>query len=292
MAEQTKIEWVDHTFNPWIGCTRISAACDNCYAASMSHRRGWARFEAGAPRKRTTAAYWRQPLLWNKKAAAAGKRAKVFGPSLADPFDAEVDDAWRTDYLGVIEATPWLDYILLTKRPQVAAKFFAGRKVPDNLWPGITTEDQKMLDLRAPIICSIPAKVHVMSAEPLLGELDARKYLGTGDRSLSWVITGGESGPKARPSHPDWFRSMRDQCSSAGVPFFFKQWGEWTPGENVERTSGTARTAVWWNNQWDFGREDLAFDEGHVEDQPDLYRVGKKEAGAKLDGVEHRSSPQ
>lgn len=223
MAENTKIEWVDHTFNPWIGCTRISAACDNCYAAAMSHRRGWARFEAGAARKRTTAAYWRQPLLWNKKAAAAGERAKVFGPSLADPYDAEIGDDWRNDYMDVIEACPWLDFILLTKRPQVALKFHQHRKVPDNLWPGITAENQQMLDLRAPVICSIPARVHVLSAEPLLGELDAKPYLGTGPNSFAWVIAGGESGPKARPSHPDWFGSLKQQCKVAGVSFFLKQ---------------------------------------------------------------------
>lgn len=324
MAENTKIEWVDHTFNPWIGCTRIiggpeGSACDNCYAASMSHRRGWARFEAGAPRKRTTAAYWRQPLLWNKKAAAAGRRAKVFGPSLADPYDAEIGDEWRNDYMDVIEACPWLDFILLTKRPQVALKFHQHRKVPDNLWPGITAENQKMLELRAPVILQIPARVHVLSAEPVLGPLDlehvavpdreAGKYAGhghtfnalqgQGDLTLfsaphqfGWVIAGGESGPKARPSHPDWFRSLRRQCRDAEVPFFFKQWGEWTPGENVKRTAGTVRTATWFGGTWSFDREDLATNDGHVDDQPDLYRVGKKAAGAELDGIEHRASPQ
>lgn len=276
MAEVTKIEWVDHTFNPWIGCTRIiggpeGSACDNCYAASMSHRRGWARFEAGAPRKRTTTAYWRQPTLWNKKAAAAGRRAKVFGPSLGDPYDAEVSDEWRAEYMDVIEACPWLDFILLTKRPQVAVKFHEGRKVPDNLWPGITAENQKMLDLRAPTICSIPAKVHVLSAEPLLREIDASPYLGTGRNSLSWVIAGGESGPKARPSHPDWFRALRDQCRAAGVPFFLKQWGEWRgylPTEH--KPSGKWHD---WNG-------------GHVS-----VRVGKKAAGAELDGRMHREFP-
>lgn len=222
MGRETRIEWVDHTFNPWIGCTRVSAACDNCYAAAMSHRRKWARFEAGAPRRRTTAANWRQPLLWNRKAAAAGIRAKVFGPSLADPFDAEVSDTWRDDYMAVIEQTPSLDWILLTKRPQVAVKYFHGRTVPDNLWPGTTAEDQKMLELRAPPLLSIAAKVHVLSAEPLLGPLDGPLV-----QRFGWVIAGGESGPRARPSQPDWFRSLRDQCLAAGVPFFFKQWGTW-----------------------------------------------------------------
>ena len=260
MGKDTRIEWVDHTFNPWIGCTRIStgrqpSACDNCYAAAMSHRRGWARFETGAPRHRTAPANWRQPIVWNRKAAAAGRRAKVFGPSLADPFDAEVSDDWRRDYLAVIEATPWLDWILLTKRPQVAVKFFAGRPVPDNLWPGITAENQKMLDLRAPAICSIKARIHVLSAEPMLGPTDASAWLGGGPHRLSWVIAGGESGPRARPSQAAWVRALRDQCTLAGVPFFFKHWGEWRP----------------------LGDE--------------MARVGRKTAGAAIDGHEWRESP-
>ena len=248
MAEQTKIEWVDHTFNPWIGCTRVSPACDNCYAAAMSHRRKWARFEPRAPRRRTSATTWQQPIRWNRKAEAAGRRARVFGPSLADPFDAEVSPAWREDYLRLIEATPHLDWILLTKRPLVARKFFASHKVPDNLWPGITAENQTMLDLRAPHLLAIEAKVHVVSAEPLLGPLDLGRYL----PGIGWVIAGGESGPRARPSDPDWFRSLRAQCATANVPLFFKQWGE------------------------------------HGQD---MRKVGRRHAGAMLDGRAHRDAP-
>ncbi len=277
MGKDTSIEWVDHTFNPWIGCTRISngaepSACDNCYAAAMSHRRGWARFEAGAPRRRTTQAYWRQPLAWNRKAAASGRRAKVFGPSLADPFDAEVSDAWRRDYLGVIEATPWLDWILLTKRPQVAKKFFEGRAVPDNLWPGITAENQKMLELRAPVICAIAAKVHVLSAEPMLGPLEASRFLGLGTASLSWVIAGGESGSRARPPHPDWVRGLRDQCLAAGVPFFFKQWGEWAPLDDGRPRA--KRLHAW-----------------PLPSPQAMERLGRKAAGAMIDGQAWRRSP-
>jgi protein gp37 len=176
MAERTRIEWVDHTFNPWIGCTRVSPACDNCCAAAMAHRRRWARFEARAPRRRTSAGNWLLPLRWNRKAEAAGIRAKVFGPSLADPFDAEVPTEWREDYLQLIEATPSLDWILLTKRPLVARRFFTGRKVPENLWPGITAENQSMLDLRAPHLLAIDARVRVVSAEPLLGSLDLSRW--------------------------------------------------------------------------------------------------------------------
>lgn len=275
MGRDTRIEWVDHTFNPWIGCTRVvgggrPSACDNCYAAAMSHRRGWARFEHGAPRRRTTAAYWRQPLAWNRKAAAAGRRARVFGPSLADPFDAEVSDDWRRDYLALIEATPWLDWILLTKRPQVARKFFAGRPVPDNLWPGITAETQEMLALRAPSLCTIPARIHVLSAEPLLGRLDATPWLGPGRHALGWVIAGGESGARARPSHPAWLRALREQCAAAGVPFFFKQWGEWRP---VDGAPAARRQ--------------------HVFDQPiaTVEKIGRRRAGAEIDGRPWREAP-
>lgn len=187
-------------------------------------------------------------MRWNRKAEAAGIRAKVFGPSLADPFDAEVSLQWREDYLRVIEATPSLDWILLTKRPLVARKFFANRKVPDNLWPGITAENQTMLDLRAPHLLAIDAKVRVVSAEPLLGPLDLSRWSG----GLGWVIAGGESGPRARASDPGWFRSLRAQCRAAGIPFFFKQWGE------------------------------------HGED---MAKVGRRKTGALLDGREHRDGP-
>ncbi|SJZ33231.1 protein gp37 [Enhydrobacter aerosaccus] len=265
MAERTKIEWVDHTFNPWIGCTRVSDACDNCYAAAMSRRRGWAEFEPGAPRHRTSATYWRQPLVWNRKAEARRTRAKVFGPSLADPFDAEISDAWRHDYIDLIKRTPWLDYILLTKRPQVAVKFFCGRRVPDNLWLGVTAETQKMLALRAPTILDIKAKVHVLSAEPLLEQLDLAPWLPGPERnnrqSFTWVIAGGESGPKARASKPQWFRILRDQCAAAGIAFFFKQWGEHAPDD--ERRS----------------------------DDNAVRKLGRKTAGACLDGRHHRDTP-
>ncbi|MFO1082851.1 MAG: DUF5131 family protein [Reyranellaceae bacterium] len=266
MAEQTRIEWVDHTFNPWIGCTRVSPACDNCYAAAVAHRRGWARFEPGAARRRTAAETWRQPLRWNRKAAARGRRAKVFGPSLGDPFDAEVPPAWREDYLRLIEATPWLDWILLTKRPQVAVKLFRQRPLPANLWPGITAETQKMLELRAPPLLSLPATRHVLSAEPLLERLDLERLPGR----FGWVIAGGESGPRARPSHPDWFRALRNQCQATGVPFFLKQWGEWAAPPD----GGDGRGRL------------HPFPDGAI-----VQRLGRKVAGAALDGREWREAP-
>lgn len=284
MGEKTGIEWTDHTFNPWIGCTRVSDACDNCYAATMSHRRRWARFEPRAPRRRTTADYWRQPYRWNRRAEDSGSREKVFGPSLADPFDAEVSDAWRDDYVRLIEETPSLDYILLTKRPQVARKYFDRRPVPDNLWLGITAENQKMLALRGPAILSIAARIHVLSAEPLLGPLDLSHgdpASGAGDirvktplleeRSFTWVIAGGESGPGARPSHANWLRSLRDQCIASDVPFHFKQWGEWR-GQSPDEDAPKGARHIW--------------NDGHVS-----MRIGKKAAGAILDGRAWRQFP-
>ena len=154
MGANSAIEWTDHTFNPWIGCTRVSdgqrpSACDFCYAADMAHRWGWAEWGAGQPRQRTGAANWRKPLAWDRDAKAAGVRRRVFCASLADVFDAEVPDAWRDELFAmVIMATPHLDWLLLTKRPQVAKKWFAEHPAPPNVWLGTTVEDQAMADLR------------------------------------------------------------------------------------------------------------------------------------------------
>lgn len=110
-----------------------------------------------------------------------------------------------------------------------------------------------------------------------------------GSTAIDWVICGGESGPHARPMHPDWVRSLRDQCAEAGVAFHFKQWGEWTPGENVERQRGIVDTAFLWEDGWHVYPLNLTTDHGHIDDQPDLYRVGLREAGRLLDGVEHNA---
>lgn len=331
MGENSKIEWCDHTFNPWIGCTKVSAACDHCYAEPMATNRLGVAWGPGAPRRRTAASTWKQPLAWDRKAAKEGRRARVFCASLADVFDAEVDEAWRDDLFALIDQTPNLDWLLLTKRPAVARKVMPERPRP-NVWLGVTVEDQKMADLRIPLLLETPAAVRFLSMEPLLGPVDMKRWL-PGKRaafrpggepflaphwymtrceycgwvgsselcgsdldddilcggchqsicgyelpSIDWVITGGESGPGARPSHPDWFRSIRDQCEAADVPFFFKQWGEFQPfaGHPIEHESsimGTARSAT--------------FSDGQV-----MIRVGKKPAGRVLDGVEHNGVPQ
>ena len=326
MGDTTKIEWCDHTWSPWIGCTKLSAACDHCYAADMAKRYGWAKFEAGEPRHRTSTAYWRKPLQWNRQAEAAGKPATVFA-SLCDPFDSEIDDAWRADYMAIIEATPWLEWLVLTKRAKLMRQWFDGRKVPDNLRPGTTAENQKMLDLRGPDIIAIKAKLlPFLSAEPLLGGLDAwhgdpdprlggvqakQSLLGhwweTGEArnqpghfGFGWVIAGGESGPQARPSHPDWFRSLRDQCLAADVPFFFKQWGEWLPwsqftgaGIDDDAEQTRYRTMEWDGGKWTDVGHPMWCDttDGNIDDEQCIGRVGKKAAGAELDGREWREFP-
>lgn len=263
MGEKTAIAWTDHSWSPWIGCTRVSDACDRCYAATLSERYGWAKWGAGESRKRTAPSTWRKLRKWNAAAERKGRRETTF-PSLCDPFDSEVDPTWLGDYMAEIEATPWLTHLLLTKRPQLAAKYFASRKVPDNVWLGITAEDQKMLELRGPTILDIPCARHFLSYEPALGAIDgycgepdprlggvqaSRSFFGhwwepgeglnhPGHHGFTWVIAGGESGPQARPAHPDWFRSVRDQCQAADVFFFFKQWGGRTPKAGGKELDG------------------------------------------------------
>lgn len=259
MGEITNIEWTDHTFNPWIGCTKVSAACDHCYAETLAKRYGWAEWGAGQPRKRTSEANWKKPLSWDRKAKADGVRRRVFCASLADVFDAEVPTALRDELMILIAHTQNLDWLLLTKRPQVAKKYFEtpGRSFnrDGNIWLGTTVEDQKMADLRIPILLSIPAKVRFLSCEPLqeLVRLKDEWLL-----HLDWIICGGESGPGARHMNPSWARSLRDDCQRSGTFFFFKQWGDWMP--------------------------DGATDHAHT-------RVGKKAAGAMLDGRQHREFP-
>lgn len=307
MAENTKIEWATHTFNPWTGCQAVSPGCDHCYAD-----RQVSRFRDFADRKRTAEANWRKPITWNGKADKMASerglyRQRVFCASFADVFDNKVPQEWRTDLWRLIGQTPHLDWLLLTKRPQNVADMApviwrAGW--PDNIWLGTTVENQTEADRRIPILLEIPASVHFLSCEPLLGPVDIARWLHDSDCKLfdgfgtdctccepreqhvGWVICGGESGPRSRPMHPAWALSLRNQCGAAGVPFFFKQWGDWTPGENAtDVNKGIVSVAHWFDGDgWHFGRENMARDDGHVDDQPDVYRIGKSRAGRLLDG--------
>jgi len=263
MAESTKIEWCDATFNPWIGCTKVSPACDHCYAeVSTPSRTLGVVWGPKAERRRTTPSNWSMAKRWNAQAEAFqaqhGRRQRVFCASLADVFDNAVDREWRDDLATLILDTPNLDWLLLTKRignagAMLGEMFLDGP--PDNLWLGSTVANQEEADRDIPKLLAVPAAKRFLSMEPLLGPtriddipdpaggvclkpLVGLRWVGDGQgrcfpRSLGaridWVIVGGESGPNARPMHPDWARSVRDQCQAAGVPFFFKQWGEWLP---------------------------------------------------------------
>lgn len=224
MAENSGIEWTHHTFNPWIGCTKISAACDHCYAEAWDARglQGLpSRWGPHAARTRTKT--WGNPVKWQKKAKAEGVRYRVFCASLADIFDnhKSILPEWRSEFWALIKACPDLDFLLLTKRPENICKMLPddwGNGYP-NVWLGCTVEDQKAA-YRARHLIKVPATVHFLSMEPLLSDVDLSGVI----HGLEWVITGGENGKHYRPVDPDWFRSLRDQCAAAGVPFLFKQW--------------------------------------------------------------------
>lgn len=232
MGKNSRIEWTHHTFNPWWGCVRVSPACKNCYAEAWAKRVGKDVWGAKASRRFFGDAHWAGPIRWNNEAEAAGERRRVFCASMADVFEDRRDlDEARARLWPLITATPWLDWLLLTKRPECAQKLAPWNgKWPPNVLIGTTAETQLWASRRLPVLAEIPARVRFVSCEPLLGALNLTEWLGT---SLGWVIAGGESGPKARKPDPSWFRALRDQCISAGVPFHFKQWGNWAPVSDV-----------------------------------------------------------
>ncbi|MFD9964876.1 DUF5131 family protein [Amycolatopsis sp. NPDC058986] len=286
MSETTKIEWTDHTFNPWWGCARVSPACRFCYADTTATRWGHELWRRKGPRRMLSEANWRNPLKWNRAAEAAGQPAKVFCASMADVFEvhpvAEVNaqlDAARARLWSLIEQTPWLIWQLLTKRPEnVAALVPWAEAWPANVWLGTSVEDNRRAAERMPVLLRTNAKKLFLSCEPLLEDVDLGPWF-SGEHAVAgrrpdWVIVGGESGSQARPMQPDWVRSLRDQCQDADVAFFFKQWGEWAPaGQGI----GMA--------QYNVGREVLVGppldDMGH---RQVMRRVGKSKAGRELDG--------
>jgi protein gp37 len=308
MGENTKIEWTGHTFNPWTGCTKISPGCDHCYAESWAKRAGTVRWGVGEPRRRTTAANWRLPLKWNAQAEREGRRFRVFCASLADVFGNAVPDEWRADLFRLIRATPRLDWLLLTKRVGNACAMIDDARErghlltsgsPEwpwpNVWIGATVVNQEEADRDIPKLLATPAAVRFLSIEPMLGPITIDRRLieqidGTsqhGPRFIDWIICGGESGPKARPMHPDWARSLRDQCAAAGVPFLFKQWGEWLPAETDKPGDGECYAVSDDGTDRELtGRCALT-----VLDAQEFLRMGKRIAGRMLDGRTHDEYP-
>lgn len=274
----TTISWAHFTFNPWWGCSHVSPACDHCYAETLAARFAPGMWEKDGPRRFFAPGHWRDPVRWDKRAAKNGTRYRVFCASMADVFELRPDlDGQRAHLWHLIEATPNLDWMLLTKRPQhvgtmVPSSWLDRGNWPRRVWIGTTVEDQAHARVRIPRLLEIPARVRFLSCEPLLGPLDLDDWLRPLSSSacadpeccypydsspIHWVIAGGESGRGARPMAPGWVREIRDDCDNAGVPFHFKQWGEW-------------------------GQDD----------QGTRARVGKKAAGRTLDGHTHDAFPE
>lgn len=223
MAETSKIEWTDATFNPWVGCQKVSPGCDHCYAEGWAKRSGMVQWGPHAERRRTSDANWKKPVKWAKDARAAGVRRKVFCASLADVFDNQAADLWRSDLFALIEDTPELDWLLLTKRPENIAKMIWPKwdsGLPRNIWLGTTAEDQPRYDHRWPLLARVPAAVRFISYEPAIGPITD---LYSGSDLPDWLIMGGESGHGARLMEPRWASYMRDYCAKVGVAFFMKQ---------------------------------------------------------------------
>lgn len=311
MSENSKIEWTDHTFNPWEGCQKVGPGCDHCYAETRNARfaGGTAvNWGPGAPRRRTSASNWELPKRWNAQAEAFmnqhGRRQRVFCASLADVFDNAVDPQWRADLFALIAATPNLDWLLLTKRIGNVAPMLAdlahGSDVDlplldmlplPNVWFGATITSQAEADRDIPKLLALDARVRFLSMEPLLGPVSFEGLFANPHdmrdgtnllEALGWVIAGGESGPGARPMHPEWARGLRDQCAAAGVPFLFKQWGEWVPrgpesmGYPLVEGVPRIRLTDLGENGSDLGAEG----DNHAW----MQRAGKKAAGRLLDG--------
>lgn len=293
MGDKTGIEWTDATWNPVTGCTKVSQGCKFCYAETVAER-FWAKQyppnEDGTPRKFTDVRmhYERlnQPLMWKKP-------RRIFVNSMSDLFHEKVPNFFISSVFEVMASTPHHTYQILTKRPELMQEYVYQwtnlNSVLPNVWLGVSVEDQKAADERIPWLLKTPAAVRFLSCEPLLGPIDLTgnpeglmwpwaEAIQNG-QSFDWVICGGESGQNARPMHPDWACSLRDQCQEAGVPFFFKQWGEWKPGlDEFIEGDNRPRTAI---------NLKSSSDEYQV-----MQRVGKKAAGRLLDGREWNEFPE
>jgi protein gp37 len=272
----TSIEWTDRTWNPLTGCTKVSPGCDHCYAKTMHERfNGPGSFDTVTLHPERTS----QPLSWRKP-------SRVFVNSMSDLFHQDVPVEFIARVFATMAAAREHTFQILTKRParmravlndaHFWAAFWragvyerAGLTVSDlplsNVWLGVSVENQQWADIRLPALLDTPAAVRFLSCEPLLGPVDLNPWLRCPDcgqnHGVRWVIVGGESGPGARPMHPSWARWLRDQCQAAGVPFLFKQWGEYAP-------------ATWTASD---GSRYVVYPE-------QMERVGKKRAGRVLDG--------
>lgn len=303
MSDKTRIEWTEATWNPVTGCSKVSHGCKHCYA-----ERDWVRLSAPRPTPnlytgrtftdvRCHPERLDQPLRWTRP-------RRIFVNSMSDLFHPDVPDSFIRQIFGVMATEAQHTFQVLTKR---AARMrdlldrwrndgtfhYHEGMAPANVWLGVSVEDQETADERIPLLLQTPAAVRWISAEPLLGPISFRwaswvnaeamhRKHGShshldGLRDIDWVVAGGESGPTARPMHPNWARALRDQCAAAGVPFLFKQWGEWHP-------------RIW----LDGGDVVIGPDDGYrttMVDDCEMVRCGKRAAGRHLDGKLHDDYP-
>lgn len=342
MSENTKIEWADATVNFWAGCTKISPACDNCYAEKMAKRLWGVQWGPGKPRKQFFGSADTLVKL-DRKAKREGAKPLVFINSLSDLFDNEVDDADRADAFEAMSLCTELVFLVLTKRignvapyltrDAIAAEMFASGRA----YLGATICNQPEADRDIVKLMAVRARVRFLSVEPMLGPVDLTRYSPSifaasanaltgqwkwqnGPKKqetppLDWVIVGGESGPGARPMHPDWARSLRDQCQAAGTPFLFKQWGDWKPisqmpgnesrqwyvskvkaephesQAEIDDCYGKRCTVPFTVVHPDGSTHDFLAPGAWTEGAMQTFRIGKKAAGRLLDGVEHNGFP-
>jgi protein gp37 len=297
VAENTKIEWTDATVNFWWGCTKVGPGCDHCYAETWSKRTGDNIWGVGVPRRKIKGAIALIHRLdndyswWAADHHIAGMHAsaarRVFIQSMSDLFDTEVPLEWFDEAWGRIEVCNRLAIQIVTKRVSVIEKRLG--TIGRTTWPQhagliISVVNQDEADRDIPRLIALKARLSIpwigLSMEPLLGCVVLRpEWLET----LNWVIVGGESGKGARPMHPDWARSLRDQCAAAGVAFLFKQWGEYHPADQVSSREQLAAHKPMGH----------ALRDGHAVafDDQWTWKIGKKLAGRLLDGVTHDGLP-
>ena len=341
MADNTKIEWTDATWNPITGCSVVSPGCTNCYAMKLAGTRLKNHpTRTGLTIDSKAGPVWNGQVRFNETMLLDPLRWKrprmIFVCAHGDLFAENVPDEWIDRVFAVMALAPHHAFQVLTKRPERMRAYFVGRRqnfgrasdvihhaiehsldeddqqiaadwldlfdcmgTPQhNVWLGVSVEDQKRADERIPILLETPAAIRWISAEPLLGPVEIVRHLeighldselGLSNPGIDWVVAGGESGRGARPMHPEWVRSLRDQCAATDTPFLFKQWGEWMPS-TPERAAGKPHS----------GWRCLAA-HPHVPKPHELYpesgaafieRVGKRVAGRLLDGIEHNGFPE
>lgn len=333
MADNTRIEWTEATWNPITGCSLASPGCTNCYAMRFAGTRlGHVPKYDGLTQPSKAGPVWTGKLAFDEKALLEPLRWKkprmVFVNSMGDLFHEDCPDEWIDRVFAVMALCPQHTFQVLTKRSARMREYCQSRFETEwgseqlceaieeidqfnsdaggdydaplpNVWLGVSVEDQQRADERIPDLLATPAAIRWISAEPLLGPVNItdamfaceERLLDDLTATIDWVVAGGESGKHARPMHPDWARSLRDQCAAAEAPFFFKQWGEWRPYSQDDDFTANDPTGEY-GSPGDRARHVPAFAGDEASPDNIMIPVGKKRAGRLLDGVEHNGMPE